>query len=191
MGGGAVNDAVWRDVHLGRVWRAQACRIVEETPELLVLWMPRTAPARLPVDADGRRLRIPSDEWELEAGGYDDDALCVSRKGRAHSIYLLYRGSRVRLWYVNFERPLRRTPIGVDTFDEKLDLLVFPSGGYEWKDEDELEQAAALGLLDAGAVRAEARRVLDEWPFPTGWEDWRPDPDWPVPQLPNGWDRVE
>ena len=68
---------------------------------------------------------------------------------------------------------MRRTPIGVDTFDHKLDLLVFPSGGYEWKDEDELE-AAALGLLDAEAVRAEARRVLREWPFPTGWEDWPP-----------------
>ena len=30
-------------------------------------------------------------------------------------------------------------------------------------------------------VRAEAARVLEEWPFPTGWEDWRPDPSWPVP----------
>ena len=96
----------------------------------------------------------------------------------------------MRVWYVNFEEPLRRTPIGVDTFDHKLDLLVFPSGGYEWKDEDELEEAAALGLLDAEAVRAEARRVLREWPFPTGWEDWRPDPAWPVPQLPAGWDVV-
>ena len=93
-------------------------------------------------------------------------------------------GTRLRIWYVNFERPLRRTPIGVDTFDEKLDLLVFPDGGREWKDEDELEQAAALGLLDAAAVRAEARARAAEWPFPTGWEDWRPDPAWPVPQLP-------
>jgi hypothetical protein len=51
-------------------------------------------------------------------------------------------------------------------------------------------QAAAPGLLDAAAVRAEAARVLEEWPFPTGWEDWRPDPYWPIPQLPVGWDRV-
>ena len=186
-----MTDAVWRDVHRGRIWRAQACRIVEETPELVALWMPRAAPARLPVDASGARLRIPCDEWELEETRYDDDALCLHRPGRAHSIYLLYRGPRVRAWYVNFERPLRRRPVGWDTFDEKLDLLVFPSGGYEWKDEDELEEAAALGLLDAEAVRAEARRVLREWPFPTGWEDWRPDPAWPVPQLPHGWDRVE
>ena len=52
-----------------------------------------------------------------------------------------------------------------------------PDGTYRWKDEDELEQAAALGIVDAAAVRAEGQRVLEEWPFPTGWEDWRPDPD--------------
>jgi hypothetical protein len=96
----------------------------------------------------------------------------------------------VEHWYVNFERPLERTELGVDTFDWKLDLIVHPDGSYRWKDEDELEQAAALGLLDADEVRAEAADVLAEWPFPTGWEDWRPDPAWPAPQLPKGWDVV-
>jgi hypothetical protein len=91
---------------------------------------------------------------------------------------------------VNFEQPLRRSRVGFDTFDEKLDLIVRPDGSYRWKDEDELEQAAALGLVDADEVRAEAQRVIREWPFPTGWEHWRPDPSWPVPQLPAGWDRV-
>ena len=69
-------------------------------------------------------------------------------------------------------------------------LIVRPDGSYRWKDEDELEQAAAVGLLEPAAVREEAARVLREWPFPTGWEDWRPDPAWPIPQLPDGWDRV-
>ena len=32
-----VTDAVWRDVHRGRVWRLQACRIVEESAELAAL----------------------------------------------------------------------------------------------------------------------------------------------------------
>ena len=39
-----MSDAVWRDVHLGRVWRARACRIVEESPELVALWIPRRDP---------------------------------------------------------------------------------------------------------------------------------------------------
>src|SRR5207237_7784567 len=34
-----------------------------------------------------------------------------------------------------------------------------------WKDEDELEHAASLGVLDADEVRAEADRVVAAWPF--------------------------
>jgi hypothetical protein len=190
MGGEERTDAVWRDVHRGRVWRAQACRIVEESPATIALWMPPGSPGRLPVDGDGARIRIPGDRWELEPSLASHDALCLARPGRAHSIYPHWEDGRFAYWYVNFEQPLRRSPVGFDTFDEKLDLIVRPDGSYRWKDEDELDQAAALGLLDADAVRAEAARVLAEWPFPTGWEDWRPDPAWPLPQLPPGWDRV-
>jgi hypothetical protein len=177
-------------VHHGRVWRAQACRIVEESPELVALWMPPGTPAMLPIDPAGKRIRIPGDSWELEQEIATRNTVCLGRPGRRHSIYVFWRNDELDVWYVNFEEPLRRTPVGFDTFDEKLDLIVMPDGSYRWKDEDELEQAAALGLLDADAVRAEAARVLEEWPFPTGWEDWRPDPSWPVPRLPEGWDRV-
>jgi hypothetical protein len=187
MSGKERTDAVWRDVHRGRVWRAQACRIVEESAELIALWIPAGAPAKVPAGG----LRIPGEEWELEDAAPSRDQLCVARPGRAHSIFLFWGdGWELGHWYVNFERPLRRSPVGFDTFDEKLDLIVRPDGSYVWKDEDELEQAAAAGLLDPDAVRVEAARVLEEWPFPTGWEDWRPDPAWPVPRLPPGWDRV-
>ncbi|HEX4931057.1 MAG TPA: DUF402 domain-containing protein [Gaiellaceae bacterium] len=191
MGGKERTDAVWRDVHRGRVWRAQACRIVEESEETIALWMPRGTPTMLPIDREGRRIRIPIEAWELEPSvGWTRDALTLTRPGRAHSIYVFWRDGEFEHWYVNFEQPLRRSPVGFDTFDEKLDLIVRPDGTYRWKDEDELEQAAALGLVDAAAVRAEAARVLEEWPFPTGWEDWRPDPSWPIPQLPEGWDHL-
>ena len=161
--------------------------MVEETAELLVLWIPAGAPAKIPAGG----LRIPGDEWELVDSAPKRDQVCVARRGRAHSIYVFWTtGGELDHWYVNFERPLQRTPLGVDTFDWKLDLIVAPDGRYRWKDEDELEQAAAAGLLDADEVRAEAARVVAEWPFPTGWEDWRADPAWPVPQLPDGWDRV-
>jgi predicted RNA-binding protein associated with RNAse of E/G family len=187
MGGEERIDAVWRDVHRGRVWRAQACRIVEESPETIALWIPAGSPVKVP---DGG-LRIPGDDWELVDKVNSRDQICVARPGRAYSIYVFWKdGWELDDWYVNFERPLRRTPVGFDTFDLKLDLIVQPDGSYRWKDEDELEQAAAAGLLDADDVRAEGQRVLAEWPFPTGWEDWRPDPAWPVPQLPAGWDRV-
>jgi hypothetical protein len=40
----------------------------------------------------------------------------------------------------------------------------------------------------AAAFRAEGERVLAEWPFPTGWEEWEPDPSWPLPAVPDGWE---
>ena len=187
MGGGERIDAVWRDVHRGRVWRAQACRIVEESAKSIALWIPAGSPAKVPGDG----LRIPGDDWELVDAAPKRDQICIARPGRRHSVYVFWADDwKVDHWYVNFEQPLRRSPVGFDTFDEKLDLIVKPDGSYRWKDKDELEQAAALGLLDPEEVRAEAERVLEEWPFPVGWEDWRPDPSWPVPQLPDGWDRV-
>ena len=177
-------------MHHGRVWRAQACRVVEDSEEWIALWMPPSSPAMLPVDEHGARIRIPRDTWELEPTNASHDALCLARPGRRHSIYPHWQEGRFAYWYVNFEQPLQRSPVGFDTFDEKLDLIVRPDGSYEWKDEAELEHAADLGLLDADTVRAEAARVLEEWPVPTGWEDWRPDLAWPIPQLPDGWERV-
>jgi predicted RNA-binding protein associated with RNAse of E/G family len=91
-------------------------------------------------------------------------------------------------WYVNFESYLGRSAVAYDSVDHKLDLIVRPDGIVEWKDEDELEQAAALGLLDADAVRDGAARALAKRPWPTGWEAFRPGPSWPVPELPEGWD---
>lgn len=40
---------------------------------------------------------------------------------------------------------------------------------------------------EVAAIRAEGERVLAASPFPTGWEDWRPDPSWRVPKLPSDW----
>ena len=67
---------------------------------------------------------------------------------------------------------------------------------WRWKDEDELEQAVAYGVVPpshAEEIRAEGERVagmIERWepPFSDGWEAWEPDPAWPLPQLPDDWD---
>ncbi|WP_251067492.1 DUF402 domain-containing protein [Streptomyces sp. ISL-36] len=35
-------------------------------------------------------------------------------------------GRRLRNWYANFERPTVRTPIGFDTYNRTVDLLIAP-----------------------------------------------------------------
>jgi hypothetical protein len=79
--------------------------------------------------------------------------------------------------------------------DLALDVTVELDGTWAWKDEDDFAEAIALGVLsadEAAAVRAEGERVVAVPPalLPTGWEDWRPDPAWQLPELPTGWDSV-
>ena len=185
-------DQVLREVWFGRVWRVNAVRVVEETEALAVLHSPPGAPARYPVDADGREVRIPRpDGWTLAERVAAGHALVLVRPGALYSVWLFWAvDGSFSHWYINFERPTKRTPLGWDFQDEKLDLIVRPDGSVRWKDEDELDEAAARGLVDEAAVRAEAARVLADPPWPTGWEDWRPPPPTPPPDLPPGWDVV-
>jgi len=150
--------------------------------------MPRGAPALYPVDAAGAEVRIPTPEPVLAERLATRDALAIFRPGSRHSLWLFWEPSGTfEHWYVNFERTLGWNGVCFDVVDEKLDLIVTPDGSVRWKDEDELEHAASLGLVDAAEVRAEAERVLDASPFPTGWEAFLPEPDWPVPCFPQGW----
>ena len=183
---------LYREIWFGRVWRVNTGHLVRELDDgTIALWVPHRSPAKYPVRADGSEIRIPQNDWLL-ADRSTGGGLGLIRPGSRCSIWVHWDEHwALDYWYVNFERDVSRTALGIDFVDEKLDFVIRPGADVVWKDEDELEQAAALGLVDADAVRAEAARILDEWPFPTGWEDWRPDPAWPAPELPEGWDRVE
>jgi hypothetical protein len=183
-------NAVLRDVWFGRVWRANACLLVEERPDHAALWFSQGAPAKIPVDDAGKELRIPGGDWTLGDRPNRRAALVLLRPGTRWSLWHFWDGDAFVYWYVNFERDVRRTSLGFDIADEKLDLIVHPDGRVVWKDEDELEEADHLGLVNASEVRAEAERVLAEPPWPSGWEDFRADPGWEAPHLPPGWDQV-
>ena len=176
------------------MWAARPFRVVEDTPERLAFWTCEGASMKLPADPDGNRIRQQRDDFTLvDEVWRGNDSLRIAIPGAAHSVLLWWVEGELQGWYVNLETPLRRTSIGFDYLDQKLDLVVRPDGSWRWKDEDELAEAVELGILDrdeAAAVRAEGERVLAAWPFPTGWEEWRPDPEWEAPRLPAGWDRV-
>ena len=183
-------NAVLRDVWFGRVWRANACLIVEERAEHAALWLPQGATAKIPVDDGGRERRIPGGDWTLRDRPNRRSSLALVRPGARWSLWHFWDGADFLYWYVNFERDVRRTPLGFDVADEKLDLIVHADGRAVWKDEDELQEAARLGLVNVSEVRAAAEGVLADPPWPSGWEDWRPDPGWETPGLPPGWDSL-
>ena len=176
VGGSIVVRHVWR-ARLFLVWTAI---VAHDDGELLALWIPPGAPCLRPEVRDELPYEQPLVERPWRAPG----VLQLWRDGAAHAVWLLGDA-----WYVNLQEPFRRSPGGVDTADHLLDLVRSRDGRWTWKDEHELAAALERGYLgehEAAAVRAEAERVIAADPFPTGWEDWKPDPSWPVPSLPAG-----
>jgi hypothetical protein len=168
------------------VWNAVATLRVEDSDESTVLWFP-----------PGFRYAMGDDlfgEW-----GYRDRVgrrpqVRITKPGEPFSVFLFqHEDGRLRGWYVNFERPQRRTPRGFDYEDDLLDVWVAVGAEPELLDEDELDEAVARGFVSnerAAEIRVNAERVLADPPWPTGWEDWEPEPGWQVPDLPPGWDVV-
>jgi uncharacterized protein DUF402 len=186
----------------GRPAWIRPVRVVEDTTYGSVVYLAEDSPTKHPIRVDGTEIARSTlyEErfglaWKHGDGIWDGHhTLLLTPHARAHSIWVFWTPAWDLIgWYVNLQEPNRRTPIGFDTVDQVLDLWVESDLSWSWKDEHELKAAVRLGRFtseEATAIRAEGEQVIREWPFPTGWEDWRPDPAWPVPQLPDGWDRI-
>ena len=172
--------------------------VVEDAVEQIMLFTPAGAIWMAPF-RNGERLKIQEAEYELVEQPYEAHVLGFAWPGSSAAVLLFYGSNwSPSHWYVNLEDPLRRSPVGFDTLDHKLDVIVELDGSWRWKDEDEFVEIIERGLLDPREeerLRAEAedavRRIAErEPPFDLDWFGWRPDPAWPTPTLPDGWDRV-
>jgi predicted RNA-binding protein associated with RNAse of E/G family len=191
-------SAALREIWDGRIWSARPVTVVEDAEEQIMLFIPSGAHWMAPF-RDGKRLKIQEAEYELIEQPYKAHVLSFAWPGNFAAVLLFFGSDWSPLhWYVNLEDPLRRSPVGFDTLDHKLDVIVEFDGSWRWKDEDQFVEIIHRGLLapeEEGRLRAEAedavRRIAEgEPPFDRDWFAWRPDPAWPEPTLPEGWDRV-
>jgi hypothetical protein len=170
------------------------CRVVEDRDDLLALYIPRGATyMRWEVGADGRR--------RLGAGRWREDVLRLMFPGQPYSIWLFFRerehGQAFSGYYINMEEPFRRTPIGFDTNDHTLDVVVDTTLAWRWKDEDEFAERVRQGIYNAEfaeETRARAMHVIEALegrasPFSDGWDRWTPDAAWEPLTMPTGWDQ--
>lgn len=188
-----------REVWRGRVWGARPATMVEDATSQLILFIPAGIHWMAPFD-DGQRLKIQQADYRLKQQPYDEaHVLSFSWSKTRYAVLLFFHPDwSPWSWYVNLEEPLRRTALGFDTLDHELDVIVELDGSWRWKDEDDLAEAIHRGVIPAEEeprLRADGeravRRILGrEPPFDRDWTAWRPDPAWPVPVLPEGWDRV-
>jgi hypothetical protein len=172
-------------------------RVVEDREDLVALYIPAGAQY-----ARWGRPAAPGLARTLQLDGWRRDVLRLMFPGKQHSVWLFWEpeeaGRRFTAYYVNMEEPFRRTPIGFDTNDHALDIVVQPDLTWRWKDEEEFETLVASGQYSAEfgrTVREEglaAIAAIDgrKSPFCDRWETWEPDPRWELPSLPTGWTDV-
>jgi hypothetical protein len=199
---------VLRGIAEGRVWLGQSVIVVKDEPqETLLLLLP------------GAQCAYPEAYWRWQQDDYSqgtrwDEArkpnltlrefdwqtnriLMFLEPEKYFSCWMFWNhaANLFDCYYVNFQLPYRRTPMGFDTFDLELDLVLDAQLNWRWKDEDDYR----LGILE-GAIRPEwiagieqakedvferiRRRVC---PFDGSCLDWKPNPAWLPPRLPSGW----
>jgi predicted RNA-binding protein associated with RNAse of E/G family len=187
-----------REVHAGRVWTARPGIVVTDRPDLLAVHIPIGTRWKVPVADRDQMLHRRMKGWTLTDHVWRrGQMLWLIPPGEAHAVHLWWHGADWQFggWYINLQDPMRRTALGVDFLDQHLDVVIEPDFSWRWKDEHELEAAIEIGLLgrdEAQAIRTEGERVIRrlearESPFCDGWDEWRPDPTWPIPTLPDGW----
>ncbi|MFI1013909.1 DUF402 domain-containing protein [Streptomyces sp. NPDC020965] len=189
--------------------RVHICRpvtVVRDTPELLAVWLAAGTECVKPILADGTPVheqplatRYTAPRTVVRDRWFGTGVLKLARPGEPWSVWLFWDPDwDFKSWYVNLEEPRVRWAGGVDSEDHFLDISVFPDRSWVWRDEDEFAEAQRAGLMDARTARrvraggAGAVAAVRAWgaPFSDGWEHWRPDPEWPVPELPADWDRT-
>jgi hypothetical protein len=166
--------------------------VVEDTPQLLALYMPEGSPFGFADDFfGGPHPWSHHDRWEGHG------VLQLQRPGEMHAVWVFWHGPEreFRGWYVNLQEPFRRTRLGFDTQDLELDLVVGRDGSWCYKDDEKLESWIHRGRWTASevdAIRQEGEAVGAELDSGRRWWDdewaaWEPDPTWEVPPLPADW----
>jgi hypothetical protein len=197
----------WRAVFRNRVWSALSVIVVKDAPEEMVLTLPPGAECMAEKDyAKGkknghRRWDFKDKAWELETYFWRANRLLLLlAPQRYYSTIYFWNGSSNEFlcYYINFQLPFQRTHCGINTLDLELDLIINPDLSYEWKDVDDFQKATEHGIISPEWIQGIENakpEIFDQlekrqYPFDGSWLDWRPDPSWSRPTLPENWDKI-
>jgi hypothetical protein len=174
--------------------------VVRDDADALVAWIAPGTPVLFPTSPDGRNPRegdlstmFTSPRIQSSGTWFGNGNLRIAPTGRPWSVWLFWNDDgSFNGYYVNLEAQHRRDERNVYTEDRVLDVEVEPDGSTSRKDEHELVEAVRQGRYTAEQAQrftddaAAVEKLVARWgsPFCDGWETFRPDPDWPVPDCP-------
>lgn len=203
-----------RGIVHNKVWIAHAVRVIEDTDELLAVYLQPGAACKIPSGLIGRKY-----SGEMNAGSRWDEqdgpgwqlmdwewqhrsAIILMQPDKYYDVNW-FRSADTGLfegWYVNFQLPFRKTVRTIDTLDLEIDLIVEPDKTSRWKDESEYQEGVRRGSIPAEQARAVEKARLEVVGLIAGgsplfddprWHDWQPQRGWTPPQLPDDWSVVE
>lgn len=113
----------------GTVWTVRPVVVVEDSDVQLVTYLAPGTTMEYPIGVEPGRVCFTMwlrGEWQLGPRVFAPPGMLrIAPQGAPFEVFAPLRDDGgVHWWYVNFERPLRRTALGFDTFDETLDLVV-------------------------------------------------------------------
>jgi hypothetical protein len=205
---------MWRMGKPGNDW-VQPMTVVRDDERGLVAWLAMGTPVITKVWQDGRDRRAEARAAQIAGGDVrtvveeslraprvrtagtwqGTHVLRVVPTGEPWSVWHFFDGTTGAFqgWYVNLELPHVREPFATRSRDLSLDLWITPDRTVYRKDEDEFAFAVERGAIapeqaeQALGACAQVEGIVAAWgsPFCDGWDTFRPDPSWPVPQLPS------
>lgn len=175
-----------REVLRGKVWTVRPVTVVEDTEDQLVTYMVPGTLIDYPVGVEHGQKTFSmwlSGDWTLEKKEFvPPGMLRIAPYAQPFEVFASVSGHQgVTSWYVNFQKPLKRTRLGFDTMDETLDLIVAADfSSWRRRDEDELELAVSMGIYDAAAAQGliaacttvEQSLSQGKVPWDCRWRDW-------------------
>jgi Protein of unknown function (DUF402) len=193
-----------------RYWRltmlreVRPVRVIEDGARGVLVWLPAGTKIKHRVTASGQRPRRLADQlaatWHTVDGEWrgSDVLQWFPLDGSGYSVWWFFRTGRFSGWYVNLEDPQVRWAGGVDTSDRALDIQVAPDRSWRLKDQDELAERIGHPWFwteeEARGIMVQAGHAIGlieaaDFPFDGTWCDFLPGDGWPVPELPERWNR--
>jgi hypothetical protein len=165
----------------GWAWLELPVVVVRDEPELLATYVPEGAPFTFPPGPEVH-------PWAGRDCWQGHGVLMLQRPGESHAVWVFWDGPdrEHAAWYLNIQEPFRRRAHGYDTQDLELDVVLYPDGRVELKDDELLDVRVREGRFtqdQARAVRAEGERIQSELAAGRRWWDpfwalWEPDASW-------------
>jgi hypothetical protein len=191
-----------RNVYRDEVWFAAPVRVIEDDDDGVVTWLAPGTSCRAADIGGLRRNVVPT----MAAGGWGFREHTWFGWGQllfwptdcSHSVWPMHDAATGELtcWYLNLQAPVARRRDRLDTLDLFLDVLVDADlGAWRWKDEGELEEALAAGIVEDHTVarlRVEGERLTERLPtIAARWGGWIPEAEWLPVALPDDWDQTQ